>query len=293
MNKKHALLTTSLTAIMLAAYTGASAQQGGAEMPSADGAQQCNLAQVLANSTVDEALQAMDVNSDAAISWEEVQVCLDQNAAGDASAEASSEEVQIGFSQVDADQDQTATREELEMASQQKMGENQVDLEAEGAAEQKPTPLTPDQQQADSAAGMPEATAEGAGEVTDPADSGVDEGAAAPADRDMVNEESRRSAESLVASDVLGMSVIAASGDEVGEIDELLISKQDGILYAVVGVGGFFGIGDKDVLIETERFQIDSEQRVARLSMTEQELESMPALEERGNYEPIQPQGAM
>lgn len=50
----------------------------------------------------------------------------------------------------------------------------------------------------------------------------------------------------LMSYDVIGASVMNAEGERIGEIDSLVLGS-DGIVAAVVGVGGFLGIGEKHV----------------------------------------------
>ncbi len=54
------------------------------------------------------------------------------------------------------------------------------------------------------------------------------------------------SAASLVSSgDVNGTVVFGTKGDEIGHIDHLMIDKKSGnVAYAVMGFGGFLGMGE-------------------------------------------------
>jgi sporulation protein YlmC with PRC-barrel domain len=48
------------------------------------------------------------------------------------------------------------------------------------------------------------------------------------------------------ARKVIGTPVINTQGDKVGEIEDLVLDKtSDRIMFAVVGLGGFLGIGEK------------------------------------------------
>ena len=59
------------------------------------------------------------------------------------------------------------------------------------------------------------------------------------------------------ASDLLGMEIKNAQNEEIGEIDDLIITGKDKVLHAVVSVGGFLGMGDKRVAIPYDELQID------------------------------------
>jgi sporulation protein YlmC with PRC-barrel domain len=53
-----------------------------------------------------------------------------------------------------------------------------------------------------------------------------------------------------MASDLIGLGVRNEQGDNLGEIEELVVDRQTGdIHYAVVGAGGFLGIGERLILV--------------------------------------------
>ena len=56
--------------------------------------------------------------------------------------------------------------------------------------------------------------------------------------------------------DYTGKEIITAKGDSVGKIDKLVTSNSDHTVYAVVGVGGFLGLGEKDAAIPINKLQL-------------------------------------
>ena len=56
--------------------------------------------------------------------------------------------------------------------------------------------------------------------------------------------------------DYTGKEIVTAKGDSVGKIDKLVTSNSDHAVYAVVGVGGFLGIGEKDAAIPINKLQL-------------------------------------
>jgi hypothetical protein len=50
-------------------------------------------------------------------------------------------------------------------------------------------------------------------------------------------------------SQLMGIDVYGADNQKIGDIDEVLVDRQGKIHGFVVGVGGFLGIGQKDVAI--------------------------------------------
>jgi hypothetical protein len=53
----------------------------------------------------------------------------------------------------------------------------------------------------------------------------------------------------VMGSDLRGTRVYGSNNESIGDISDLLIDKQGQVVAAVVGVGGFLGIGQKDVAV--------------------------------------------
>jgi sporulation protein YlmC with PRC-barrel domain len=64
------------------------------------------------------------------------------------------------------------------------------------------------------------------------------------------------------ASRLMGVDVYGADNQKIGDIDEILVDRQGRIHGLVVGVGGFLGIGQKDVAIPLDQVQWMSNQEV-------------------------------
>jgi sporulation protein YlmC with PRC-barrel domain len=56
-------------------------------------------------------------------------------------------------------------------------------------------------------------------------------------------------------SQLMGVDVYGADTQKIGDVDEVLVDKQGRIQTAVVGVGGFLGIGAKDIAIPYDQVQ--------------------------------------
>jgi uncharacterized protein YrrD len=57
-----------------------------------------------------------------------------------------------------------------------------------------------------------------------------------------------------LASRFKGTDVLGADGTKVGSVDDILFDRNGQIKAIVVGVGGFLGIGSKDVALEFNNF---------------------------------------
>ena len=64
------------------------------------------------------------------------------------------------------------------------------------------------------------------------------------------------------ASKLMGVDVYGPDNQKIGDIDEVLLDRQGKVHGIVVGVGGFLGIGQKDVAIPFDQVQWLSNQEV-------------------------------
>jgi len=58
------------------------------------------------------------------------------------------------------------------------------------------------------------------------------------------------------SSKLIGTTVYGADNASIGEINELLIDNEGKVRAAVIGVGGFLGVGEKNVAIPLDAFNI-------------------------------------
>ncbi len=63
-------------------------------------------------------------------------------------------------------------------------------------------------------------------------------------------------------SKLMGIDVYGADNQKIGDVDEVLVDRQGKIHGIVVGVGGFLGIGQKDIAIPYDQVQWMSNQEV-------------------------------
>jgi sporulation protein YlmC with PRC-barrel domain len=69
--------------------------------------------------------------------------------------------------------------------------------------------------------------------------------------------------------------------DSIGEINDLVVNEEGSITHAIVGVGGFLGIGEKDVAVPFDELKVVEEDGNVRLiyAATREQLEAAPALD--------------
>ena len=59
---------------------------------------------------------------------------------------------------------------------------------------------------------------------------------------------------------VIGMKVTTPDGKHAGEIDQLLVNVRDGkITHAIVGLGGFAGVGERHVVVPWSQVKVQAQ----------------------------------
>ncbi len=60
----------------------------------------------------------------------------------------------------------------------------------------------------------------------------------------------------ISARDYIGKTVYDMSGNDIGDVNDLIISSDGKIQAVILGVGGFLGMGEKDVAVNTQAVQM-------------------------------------
>ncbi|MEO8659521.1 MAG: PRC-barrel domain-containing protein [Bryobacteraceae bacterium] len=85
----------------------------------------------------------------------------------------------------------------------------------------------------------------------------------------------------LTASTLTGDSVKNAAGEDLGNVDEIMIDIPSGkIAYAVVSFGGFLGMGNKLFAIPWSAFKIDEDDKTFILNIDKKTLEAAPGFDQ-------------
>ncbi len=86
----------------------------------------------------------------------------------------------------------------------------------------------------------------------------------------------------VLASQFMGQAVYSAANENVGEINDLVLDRKLDTVTAVIGVGGFLGIGEKDVAIPIDQIKAaKDENNNLRLTIdsSKEQLEAAPAFD--------------
>lgn len=83
----------------------------------------------------------------------------------------------------------------------------------------------------------------------------------------------------LLASNIIGSTVYSQDNQSIGDINDIILSQEGQPSQVIVGVGGFLGIGEKNVVLDMSKLQIAATEdgNVKIVTQTSQdELRDMP-----------------
>ncbi len=82
------------------------------------------------------------------------------------------------------------------------------------------------------------------------------------------------------ADELAGRDLVNSNGEEIGEIEDLVVDEQNNALYVIASVGGFLGIGDRKVAVPFEQLTVHEDDVMLTQPITKEELKQMPAYED-------------
>jgi predicted outer membrane protein/sporulation protein YlmC with PRC-barrel domain len=93
-----------------------------------------------------------------------------------------------------------------------------------------------------------------------------------------------------LASTIIGKSVYSSNdpeSDNIGDVNDLIVAEDGSVTHAVIGVGGFLGIGEKNVAVPFDELKVVEDNGDLRLvySATKEQLQAAPAFD-RTAYDP-------
>ena len=84
----------------------------------------------------------------------------------------------------------------------------------------------------------------------------------------------------IVASRVTGTSVYNPQGEKIGHVEDIVLDKMsDKVMFAVLGFGGFLGIGERYHAMPWSMLDYDKERGGYVVSLSKEVLEKAPSYE--------------
>ncbi len=76
-------------------------------------------------------------------------------------------------------------------------------------------------------------------------------------------------------SKVVGSAVLNETGEQIGAIDDLIVTTSDQVPFAVLSVGGFLGVGTKYVVVPASALEV-RDNKMVLVGGTKDTLKSLP-----------------
>jgi sporulation protein YlmC with PRC-barrel domain len=77
---------------------------------------------------------------------------------------------------------------------------------------------------------------------------------------------------------ILGQSVYNDKGEAIGKADDIIIAPDKAVSYAIIGAGGFLGVGKHDVAIPVSQLK-QSDGKFVLAGATKEVIKAMPLFE--------------
>lgn len=89
----------------------------------------------------------------------------------------------------------------------------------------------------------------------------------------------KQSAGEISSSSIIGTKVKNDAGESIGDVNYVVLNSQGMITTAVIGVGGFLGIGEKDVGVPFAALKAGTEdgKAIYLINATKEELKAAPS----------------
>ncbi len=78
---------------------------------------------------------------------------------------------------------------------------------------------------------------------------------------------------------LLGEAVYNDAGEKIGTIEDLIITPDNRASYAIIGVGGFLGLGQREVAIPMNQLTKPNHGKLVLTGATKDALKTMPEFE--------------
>lgn len=116
----------------------------------------------------------------------------------------------------------------------------------------------------------------------DSAATGVEPGAEPVVQQAVIEEQQSNQ---LLSEDLIGADVMSREEGRIGTLTAVLFDQNDQIVGGIVSVGGFLGVGAKDVALSWDEFDVRPAEDLVYVDMTQGQLEAAPEFKDRAAIE--------
>jgi sporulation protein YlmC with PRC-barrel domain len=81
------------------------------------------------------------------------------------------------------------------------------------------------------------------------------------------------------ASELIGATVRNPAGENIGEVNELILARDGKVRAVIIGVGGFLGMGERDVAVSFDSVEVtlnDNNDEIVTVDATKDTLNAAP-----------------
>jgi hypothetical protein len=114
---------------------------------------------------------------------------------------------------------------------------SEPDMKAPDQSSEAPTPTAPDQSSEAAKPMAPEQSAQQGGQFL-----------------------SEQKTDDMLASSIIGKPAVNSQDETIGDVNDLVTDRSGKIVAALIGVGGFLGIGEKDVAVRFEDLKLNRDE---------------------------------
>ncbi len=79
----------------------------------------------------------------------------------------------------------------------------------------------------------------------------------------------------MKAEDIVGLEVVNATGESLGEVERIVVDRSENSVHAVIQVGGLFGFGGTEILANLDELELRDERLILASAVSKEALESM------------------
>ncbi len=79
--------------------------------------------------------------------------------------------------------------------------------------------------------------------------------------------------------DIIGKAVYNENNQRVGKIEDLIVAPDSAVSFAIVGAGGFAGLGRHDVAIPVQQIQLQDDGKFILPGATKDAIKALPKFE--------------
>ncbi|MCS3738923.1 PRC-barrel domain-containing protein [Rhizobium sp. BK661] len=80
-----------------------------------------------------------------------------------------------------------------------------------------------------------------------------------------------QAADQISANTYIGQSVYNGQNESIGNVNDLIMKKDGGLVAAIVGVGGFLGVGEKNVAVPMDKITVAQNTQDGSVKLTTSE----------------------